>query len=152
MMVTACASTCCGLAEKSFSLVLSGAGPCIRLGMKGNRPTRRIQRPEGIVPASRGFQEVPVMAARRLPAYSASLHDRRPYLYREDYDPKPGLSLLPGSGIRRCLPVRRPAKWSIAQLRGHCSIRNKGLRSFFPNEPWCLQPYHLRAAREPPRW
>src|SRR5690348_3371747 len=55
MMVTACASTCCGLAEKSFSLILAGARPCIRLGMKGNRPTRRIQSLEGIVPASRHF-------------------------------------------------------------------------------------------------
>src|SRR5689334_7489495 len=104
MMVTASASTCCGLAEKSFSLILSGTGPCIRLSLKGNGPTGRIQRPEGIVPASRDFWEVPVMAARRLLAYSALPHDRRPYLYQEDYGPKSRLSLLPGSGISRCLP------------------------------------------------
>src|SRR6478752_4004359 len=98
MMVTACASTCCGLAEKSFSLILPGAGPCIRLGMKGNRPAGRIQRPEGIVPASLRFWEIPAMAVRRLLAYSVSPHDRRAYLYREDYGPKSRLSLLPGSG------------------------------------------------------
>jgi len=100
-----------GLAEKSFSLILPGAGPCIRPGWKGNERAGRIQRLEGIVPASRRFWEVPVMAARRLLAYSASPHDRRPYLYREGYGPKSRLSLLPDSGISRCLPCRA---WSIA--------------------------------------
>jgi hypothetical protein len=32
---------------KSFSLILPGAGPCIRLGLKGNRPGRAEPAPEG---------------------------------------------------------------------------------------------------------
>jgi len=48
------------------------------------------------------------MAARRLLAYSVSPHDRRPYLYRGDYGPKSRLSLSPGSGICRRLPIAAP--------------------------------------------
>jgi hypothetical protein len=129
-MVTARASTCCGLPEKSFSLVLTGLGTCIRRGTKSNRPARRIQRLEGIVPGSRHLwrcQPWPPDASSRTRRHRFT--DDRTYIGKVTARNRGCLY----SRAQVYIDVCRAAHGllSIAQLRGHCPVRNKGLRSFF---------------------
>jgi hypothetical protein len=85
------------------------------------------------------------VTTRRLLAYSMSPHDRSPYLYREDYAPEIKVAFIPGLRYTAMFAVQMHGLKSIAQLHGHCPIRNKGLRSFFRTSRGVCGPTILRA-------
>ena len=118
--------------------------------MKGSQPGGRTQRLQGIAPGSRHLRGA---------SYGHPIPSRvlgvtvRPATVLISGRLRPAIKVAFLAGPRYILTFAGSSARlkSIAQLRGHCPIRNKGLRSFFRTVAGACGPTVLHAYPAPPK-